>query len=224
LIRLGIPADRHGLGDLLAMLPVTAERSRLGDDADAVAEVLIYLVRKNLIEIPSAIEAGLNLQWGAHLCQIYRSQDELLELVVPFFRQGLRDHERCIWVVTPPLTPKAARGALEPALPDFGDQIAFQEHDDFRAPDAWRQAEERALDQGYLGLRVAGDTRLLGAIAGGLRIKALCTYSAERFRIGDAEMLLPNHDAAYVKQRDCWARIPASGPRWAETILASLSP
>jgi len=111
--------------------------------------------------------------------------------------------------VTAPLTPETARVALEQVLPSFGAQVSFQDHEDYAAPDAWRHAERRALDQGYCGLRVAGDTRLLGAIGGGLRIKALCTYAAERFSIGDAEMVLPIHDAAYVKQHDRWVRIPS---------------
>jgi hypothetical protein len=190
LARLGVPAERHAARDLVAMLPVRGESAPIANDADALAEVLIYLLRKNLIEIPSVLEAGLELQWGAQLCQFYRSQDELLELVAPFFKRGLHDQELCIWIVTPPLTPETARAALEQVLPSFGAQVWFHEHEDYAAPEAWRHAEQRALDQDYRGLRVAGDTRLLGAI-------------------GDAEMVLPNYDATYVKQQDRWVRIPS---------------
>lgn len=36
------------------------------------------------------------IPWGTHLCQFYRSSDDLLELVVPFLAAGLRHNERCL--------------------------------------------------------------------------------------------------------------------------------
>jgi two-component system, sensor histidine kinase PdtaS len=178
--------------ELLAMLPVPAEAEGFGNDPDAVAEVLIYLVGKKLIDVPSMLEVRLNLQWGTHACQIYRSREELLELVVPFFRQGLRDDEACAWI---------GREALR--FPEV-DQVSWHDPDDWRTEkDVWLQ---RALDQGYRGLRIAGDTRGLGAIRG-RRIKALCTYPVEHCDPGD---VLSRHDAAYVKRDDGWARIAAS--------------
>ena len=178
--------------ELLALLPVPAEAARFGNDPDAVAEVLIYLVGKKLIEIPSPLEVRLNLQWGAHACQFYRSREEPLELVVLFFRQGLREDEACVWIGREPLNfPEA-------------DQVSCHDPDDWRgAQDVWLQ---RALNQGYRGLRIAGDTRGLGAI-GKLRIKALCTYSVEHC---DPSEVLSKHDAAYVKRHDGWERIAAS--------------
>jgi hypothetical protein len=178
--------------ELLALLPVPAEAERYGNDPDALAEVLIYLVGKKLIEIPSPLEVRLNLRWGAHACQFYRSREELLELVVPFFRQGLREDEACFWIAREPLSAEV--------LPE-ADQISCHDPEDWQSSKGvWLQ---RALDQGYRGLRVAGDTRGLGAI-GKLRIKALCTYSVEHC---DPSEVLSKHDAAYVKRRDGWERI-----------------
>lgn len=187
-----------------------AEAGRFENDPDAVAEVLIRLVGRKLIEVPSPLEAGLNLQWGTHLCQFYRSQEELLELVVPFFNQGVREHERCIWVVTPPLGAEAARAALLSAWPPFenhADQVSVHDYQDwYLERQTWKQEERRALDQGYLGLRVAGDAKV-GAVFAGLRVKALCTYPTERCEVTRLRQALANHDAAYVKQRDSWERI-----------------
>lgn len=168
---LGIPAERHTL-------------QPFDDDPDVVAEVLIYLVGKKLIEIPSPLEASLQLQWGAQLCRFYRSQEELLELVVAFFKQGLKDHERCIWVVSPPLTLENAHEALVKAMPElerYSDQLSFHDYDDWSV-EAWMKAERRALDQGYLGLRLSGDGVRLGQLRHDfqkpVRTKLLCTYAA----------------------------------------------
>lgn len=248
---LGIPAERHGLGSMLEMLPAGLGADHLRDDADAVAEVLVYLVTKGLIEVPTPLVASLNVQWGAHLCQFYRSPEELLELVVPFMAQGLEDHERCIWVFNEPLSEALAMDALAAAVPRFeryADQISLHHFRDWyldaagrlkpvdEVLAAWRQAEQRALDQGYLGLRVTGDTMQVNGewsdfqsyeasvhrALGGLRIKALCTYPARdcgRDRIRD---VVCNHDTAFVK-RESWQRIPAGSSRSAETVFASLN-
>ena len=178
--------------ELLAMLPVPAEAERFDNDPDAVAEVLIYLVGKKLIDVPSPLELRLNLQWGVHACQFYRSREELLELVVPFFRQGLRHDEACVWIGSEPLNfPEA-------------DQVSCHDPDDWHSSKGvWLQ---RALDQGYRGLRVAGETRCLGATRG-RRIKALCVYPVERC---DPSEVLSKHDAAYVKRPAGWERIAAS--------------
>jgi len=100
---------------------------------------------------------------------------------------------------------------------------------------AWQQAEQRALDQGYLGLRITGDTlqagsqwrdflgyeaRVHGAI-GCLRIKALCTYSAENCGRETVHDVVCNHDTAFVKH-ESWQRLPAGSSRSAESVLASL--
>ena len=125
-------------------------------------------------------------------------------------------------------------GALQPILRAYDAQLVQARHhlahghhaplvlghvfdvtqggDTYQAPvlDDWRGAQDvwlqRALNQGYRGLRIAGDTRGLGAI-GKLRIKALCTYSVEHC---DPSEVLSKHDPAYVKRQNGWERIAAS--------------
>lgn len=218
--------------DLAALLPLPGGQLPSGFDADTVAEVLLYLAGKNLIELRSVLEPALALEWGAHLCQLYRSPEELLEMTVPFFSQGLRAHERCIWVVNAPLTVQAARDAMAGALAQaerHPDQISYHSFEEWyldgsgrmkpmeQVLDAWVQAERRALNEGYLGLRISGDTLLLGqnwddfmryeasvheAIAT-LRIKALCTYSALRAR-GELAEIMCNHHEVYAKHAHGW--------------------
>jgi hypothetical protein len=185
---------------------VPAEPQRFGHDPDAVAEVLIRLVGRKLIDVPSPLEVRLNLQWGAHPSQFYRTREEMRELVVPFFRQGLKEDEACVWVGREPLSAEA--------LPE-ANQIDCHDPDELSSD----RLLQRALNQGYRGLRVAGDTRELRAI-GQRRIKALCLYSAQRREPGEAEEVFARHEVAYVKRRDGWERIPASSAR---TVLESLN-
>ena len=52
------------------------------------------------------------LPWGTHFCHFYETDQDLLDIVVPYFRAGLDAHEYCLWVVAKPLNEKnCASGA-----------------------------------------------------------------------------------------------------------------
>jgi hypothetical protein len=65
--------------------------------------------------------------WGDHLCQFYRTQQDLLETLVPFFAAGLRHHERCVWITADPLRVSDARAALREQVADL-DERADRDH------------------------------------------------------------------------------------------------
>jgi hypothetical protein len=225
LTRLGIAPERHRMRDLIAMLPVLLN-SRPSEelDADIVAEVLIYLVDRSLIEVPSPLEESLSMAWGTHLCHFYHSQEEALELLVPYFKQGLANGEQCVWVVQPPLAPELASKALGSAS---GEQMAIiVAHDWPSSPEYWRRTEERALSDGYVGLRIAAgpcSPELVSAVKE-RRIKALCGYPA--FGAADAPRMLEvirSHHTAFVRHDKCWQRVQTSDAEAAQCILAALT-
>lgn len=215
----GIARERHRMGDLVALLPARLSGRPYDDiDADAVAEVLVYLVSRGQLSVPSS---GLVLQWGERVCHFYRSDEELSSLLVPYFRQGLQDAERCIWLV---------RGSSEKARHAIGaladsqyspDQLEVDDAGDWADDDArWQREEKRALAQGYHGLRVCAEGLHLNGGTRGLRIKALGTYRAGSAAI---DAILSAHHAALVRQQGCWQRIPATDTRAAQTIRGALA-
>ena len=85
---------------------------------------------------PSGIPVLGDLQPGSHIGQFYWDQHDLVETLVPFFASGLRQHERCIWICSPPLCAAEARSALAQVVPDLADcervgQIAIVDHDEW---------------------------------------------------------------------------------------------
>jgi MEDS: MEthanogen/methylotroph, DcmR Sensory domain len=227
LAELGIAPERHRLAELMEMLPVKLDGRPYDEfDADAVAEVLVYLVGRGLMEVPSALAAALELPWGAHVCQFYRTEEELLELLVPYFKQGLDNRERCIWVLAPPLTPQAARRALgDPPDEDLTLVAAAQ----WNPPaDGLLTEEKRALWNGYLGLRVATSPLACAAPANdaleGRRIKTICTYPAlGRDQAPQVLEVLKAHRSAFVRHEKCWQKVQTTDARAAECILAALT-
>lgn len=114
------------------------------------------------------------LEWGERLCRSYDSADSLIALVLPWFRQGLENDERCIWQIGRGFTVAAARRALATVAEYSADQVDIVEAD--TAVD-WLREETRALGQGYAGLRVGGERiHRLGSL--GQRTKTLCFCAA----------------------------------------------
>lgn len=123
---------------------------------------LRYLAERGII-LPPAV-----LHWGERLCRRYDSTESLIALVLPWFRQGLENDERCIWQIGGELTMAAARRALGALAEYSADQVDIVE----AALIDWPREEARALGQGYRGLRIGGERLHAGAI--GSRTKTLC--------------------------------------------------
>ncbi|HEU0036542.1 MAG TPA: MEDS domain-containing protein [Kofleriaceae bacterium] len=188
----------------------------------------------------SAVDTGLPLgsvPWGTHTCQFYKSERDLLDILVPFFATGLANHERCLWVASEPLPAQRARDALAEAVPDLAvrladNQIEIIDYRDWYTRDGaltseqviagWLEREQVALADGYAGLRLSGNTSWLshdqwGSFAdyeervhhafAGRRVLALCSYSLAQ--CGPSEILdvVRNHRSALVRHDGKWEEI-----------------
>ncbi len=41
-----------------------------------------------------------DVPWGTHFCTFYETRQDLLEILVPFFKTGLENEEFCLWVIS----------------------------------------------------------------------------------------------------------------------------
>jgi hypothetical protein len=126
----------------------------------------------NLSHVTSCGLPGIDqVPFGMHACHFYRSSDQLVAALVPYAVAGLRGNERCLLVTAPLLSAREAVQALRAACDDVDDAIqagALRILDASRLNGLdivqfWLHEEERALAEGYNGLRIAGDTRFLTA-------------------------------------------------------------
>ncbi len=110
------------------------------------------------------------LKYGNHLACIYKSKKEQLSVVVPFVRSGLKNNEKCMYIVD-----ENTKGDIIQA---FKKAISIEEYlksgqleiltkreaylkDGYFDPEKMiellRQLEKKALKNGYEGLRVTGE-------------------------------------------------------------------
>src|ERR1700687_2580198 len=65
-----------------------------------------------------------DMSWGTHFCHLYETKQDLIDILVPYFKTGLENHEFCIWVVSDPLNEDEARSELGRAVPTVDRHLA----------------------------------------------------------------------------------------------------
>ena len=110
--------------------------------------------------------------YGIHMCHFYRGREDLVAALVPFFIAGLRSNERCIWITAEPLLAADAKLELHEAGLDVeaairGGALSIRDYSEWytaaegltssQVAALWLEAEQRALEDGYAGLRISGN-------------------------------------------------------------------
>lgn len=169
----GIPEADHRVDLLAARLPDFSASALQKMSPDALAEVLLYLIAKGFVVLPTPQEeALLDLPWGSHVCQFYNQKEDLLEMLVPYFKQGLERNEACAWMLGE-LGVEEAKAALRVAVPDLDRYLAtgqmqirhytelYTNPDGTVKPpgelsEAFTALGSSVTAQGYAGLRASG--------------------------------------------------------------------
>jgi PAS domain S-box-containing protein len=187
--------------------------------------------------------------WGTHLCQFYQTKEDLIDILVPYFKAGLESNEFCMWVTSEPLGEKEAKEAIRRAVPDFGrylkrGQIEVIPHTEWylkdgvfdlqRVLNGWIDKLNRALSKGYEGLRLTGNTAWLekrdwrnftqyeeeiNNVIGKYRMLAICTYFLDRCGASEIIDVVSNHQFAVIRKGGKWQLIERSERRRMEEAL-----
>src|ERR1700754_4395342 len=59
-----------------------------------------------------------DIPWGTHFCHFYETKQDLLDILITFFRAGLEGNELCVCLVAEPFTAEEARDALRRGIPE----------------------------------------------------------------------------------------------------------
>lgn len=179
------------------------------------------------------------IPYGVHMCNFYRTRDELTAALVPFFAAGLRANERCIWITAEPLNAAAAIAELERAGLDARaainrEALIVRDYSDWYASagnlkgnqvvDLWLAEENRAIADGYAGLRITGNVtflrsedwalfmeyeKLVNQAFQGRRIVTLCTYRLESCGATEMYDVLRRHTGALERPDEGWQILTA---------------
>jgi PAS domain S-box-containing protein len=182
----------------------------------------------------SGIDVIGKVPWGTHFCQFYKTKQDLIDILVPYFKAGLESNEFCMWVTSEPLVVAEAEEAMRKAVDDFDEYlrrgqieiIPYNEwyllggtFDDDRVLKGWVSKLEQALARGYDGLRLTGNTFWLeqkhwhafteyeawvNDVIGKYRMLALCAYCLDKCDGTAVIDVVKNHQFALIKQEGKW--------------------
>lgn len=190
-----------------------------------------------------------NVPWGTHLCQFYETKDDLVNILVPYFTAGLRNNEFCMWITSPPLEAEEAKQALKKSVPELDQyiqkgQIEILPYTEWyllggsfnsdRVLRDWAKKEKAALDSGFDGLRLTGNTfwlertgwkafteyeEQINNTIGKHRMIAVCTYSLDKCNAHEVIDVVKNHQFALIKRSGKWELIESSETKKVQRAL-----
>ena len=186
-------------------------------------------------------DSGINLigdvPWGTHFCQFYETKDDLKDVLVPYFKAGLENNEFCMLITADPLSALEVKEALKKEIPDFDGhcqegQIEILPYtewytkggsfDSNRVLNGWIEKLEQAVEKGYDGLRLTGNTfwlekenwkdfvdyeEAVDTVIGQYPMIALCTYCLEKCNAVEILDVVNNHEFALIRRKAKWELI-----------------
>ncbi len=172
--------------------------------------------------------------WGAHFCMFYQTEKDLLDILVPYFKAGLENNEYCMWITSEQLNEKDAEKAMSVVMPDFKDyfkkrQIEIVPYSEWylqdgvldleRVLNSWIEKLEYALEKGFDGLRVTGNTAWLekkdwskfkdyeeaiNTLINEYKMLAICSYALEKCEPLEVLDVIQNHQFALIRREGKW--------------------
>jgi len=187
-----------------------------------------------------------DVHWGTHFCQFYKSKEDLINILVPYFKAGLENNEFCMWVTSESLGEKEAEKAMRKAVPNFErylkrGQIEIVPHSQWYLKDgafnlqrvlkAWIDKLNQALAKGYDGIRLTGNAAWLekrdwrsftdyeeeiNSVIGKYRMVAICSYCLDRCGAVEIIDVVNHHQFALISREGEWELMESSERKQAE--------
>lgn len=184
-----------------------------------------------------------DVRWGTHFCQFYQTREDLTDILVPYFSEGLRSNELCIWITSDPLTKQQAQDALRNKLPDLdlyleNGQLEILPYsywyareggfDSRKVLNACKDKLNHALASGYEGLRLSGNKfrhekdrweefrayeEEIDGNIDGYQMIALCSYPLDSCSASEILDIVKHHQFALAKREGSWELIENSRHR-----------
>jgi PAS domain S-box-containing protein len=197
----------------------------------------------------SGIDVIGSVPWGTHFCQFYKTKQDLIDILVPYFKAGLEGNEFCMWVTSEPLVVAEAEEAMRKAVNGFDEYLRRGQieiipyndwyllggtFDDDRVLKGWVSKLEQALARGYDGLRLTGNTFWLeqkhwqafteyeakvNNVIGKYKMLAICTYCLDKCDGTAVIDVIKNHQFTLVKREGKWDIIESAIYKQAKEAL-----
>lgn len=200
----------------------------------------------------SGIDILGEIPWGSHFCNFFESKEDLLQILVPYFRAGLINNEFCLWITSDPVSVDDAYEALRNEVHGFDkyekkQQITILSHADWYLNDrtfvpdivinGWYQKLSKSLNSGFDGMRVSGNEawldrdiwknfidyeRNLNNSLTDKRMIVLCTYPLAKCDAHAVFDVSQVHEIAVTRRKGEWEIVEVPAIRKTKSQLAGI--
>jgi len=190
-----------------------------------------------------------DISWGTHICLFYQTTNDLIDILVPYFKAGLENNELCMWITSDPLNAVDAKRSLERVVKNLDEylqkgQIEILDYRQWyiqsgefnagRVLRGWVEKERQAVQSGWDGLRLTGNTfwlekgdwkefieyeRMVDHVIDEYQMIAICTYFLDKCGASEVIDVVSNHQSALVKRGGRWEIIQSAERKRAEETL-----
>lgn len=201
----------------------------------------------------TGIDAVGDLPWGTHFCHFFETRQDLLDILIPYFKAGLAAREHCLWVAFEPVGVAEAHEHLRRAVPGYERHLAAGDIEilphtawyfvgDAMDLDAvvagWKEKLAQALARGCSGLRANGNTgwlpdgawgsfleyeRKLNDAIADQPIILLCTYPLSRMRSAEMFDVALVHECAVARRHGRWQKLETPELKQAKAKIQKLN-
>lgn len=188
----------------------------------------------------SGIEPIGSIPWGTHFSQLYDNKEDLIEILVPYFKAGLENNEFCLWITSNIITKEDIKKVMNKAVPNFNEYLSagqieiipyynfYFEEDSLYVDNLIKKGMDiydKALQKGYYGLRISTDQswiekkcwntlleyeKELNKYIANYRIIFLCTYSYEKCEAIDIIDIIQNHQSVLIRKDKKWSVVEST--------------
>ncbi len=188
---------------------------------------------------------------GTHICHFYETKEDLIHILVPYFKAGLEGNELCVWITSEPLDVQEAKAALRAAVEDLDEYVrdgqieildssewamSFGTFEAEKALQYWAEKQNHASKRGFEGLRLSGNTFCLGetdrsewrryeaALDNAIendRILAICSYGLDTCGAPEVIDAANNHHMTLVRRAGKWETVDSVPHRRVEDLRLS---
>jgi len=175
-----------------------------------------------------------DVPWGTHFCQFYQTNEDLIDILAPYFKTGLENNEFCMWVTSERFTVQEVKKAMRKDVPNFDQylkkgQIEIVPHTEWylkdgvfnlkRVLNAWVDKLNQAVAKGYDGIRVTGNTawlekrdwknfvdyeKTVNDVIAKYQMMAVCAYPLDKCGASEVIDIVNNHQFALIKRGGAW--------------------
>jgi PAS domain S-box-containing protein len=182
----------------------------------------------------SGIDIIGKVPMGTHFCLFYKTKEDLIDTLIPYFEAGLKNNEFCMCITSEPFNAEEVKERMQKAIPRFNKYLTSGQieilpytewyvidgiFDHQRVMDGWVEKLHKAHARGFDGMRLTGNTfwlekygwndfqeyeRDINDSIGNYPMIALCTYSTDKCGANEILDVVSTHQFALSKYEGKW--------------------